>query len=226
MFIVFCDELIQRVSHSLLLFVLNVDIQAMASSSEPAIASSSEPAIASSSGFDVGVMLAFRLGLLLGSQDTRDVDKIKVDIKDFFLKHGMQLCSQDPKELENIKGDIKALTIRTLIMRKQVRTLLGDDSSDADEEEKEEPPKKRKVAIADDSHPTPTVTGRSEKWDWQRCLRSWTQGGFWFCRACKGADWECMWERTNPECACGGIAEVCDCWSPQSFRCSKCDDKT
>ena len=49
MFIVFCDELIQRVSHSLLLFVLNVDIQAMASSSEPAIASSSEPAIASHS---------------------------------------------------------------------------------------------------------------------------------------------------------------------------------
>ena len=217
MFIVFCDELIQRVSHSLLLFVLNVDIQA--------VASSSEPAIASSSGFDVGVMLAFRLGMLLGSQDTRDVDKIKVAIKDFFLKHGMQLCSQDPKELENIKGDIKALTIRTLIMRKLVRTLLGDDSSDADEEEKEEPPKKRKVAIADDSHPTPTVTGRSEKWDWQ--IEPGTrQGGFWFCRACKGADWECMRERTNPECACGGIAEVCDCWSPQSFRCSKCDDQT
>ncbi len=104
MLIVFCDELIRRVSHSLLFFVLNVDMQAMASSSEPAIASSSEPAIASSSGFDVGVMLAFRLGMLLGSQDPRDVDNIKVDIKDLFLRHGMQLCSQDPKELESCES--------------------------------------------------------------------------------------------------------------------------
>ena len=107
-------------------------------------------------------------------------------------------------------------------MRTQVQRLSGEDSSD-DGEEEEEQPKNRKLVLADEEEgqPNPTAvvdqkTGRSKKWDWQIAPGT-RRGGFWFCRACNGEARECRWKRTNPECACGGNAEVCNCWSPESF---------